>query len=307
MINDWSSDLPVFQSLDKVIDAHATQAMLVIQRDSIKFSFFRDGDKNASYPSYSIAKSITSALVGLAIADGKIESENDLVVHYVPEINHLQYADRLRLKELLNMTSGLKYKLTDDGRLYYGKDMTKVLAGLQTDTIPGSRQAYLNVNFYLLGLAVQRAYKKPLSELLSEKIWKPINACDEAKWTVDDKNKMERAFCCIGATAEDYAKFGRLYLNKGNWDGNQILSEEWVKKSLERSAEEGSSFNYNYGWHIGLKEYEDFYANGMLKQHIYVHPEKEVIIVLLNHREKAMKAERINWWFVFRQIVDQLP
>ena len=79
-----------------------------------------------------------------------------------------------------------------------------------------------------------------------------------------------------------------------------------VNQSIKRDTSQGSSYNYNYSWHIGLKEYNDYMAIGLYKQHIYVYPKKKIIIVLLNDRENKLKAERINWWFIFRQLVDQL-
>jgi len=110
----------------------------------------------------------------------------------------------------------------------------------------------------------------------------------------------------MGATALDYAKFGRLFLHGGVWNDKRIFSEQWYERSIRRDTTEGSSFNYNYCWHMGLKEYGDFMAIGLYKQHIYVNPTKELIIVLLNDREKPLKAERVNWWYIFRQISDLL-
>jgi CubicO group peptidase (beta-lactamase class C family) len=130
--------------------------------------------------------------------------------------------------------------------------------------------------------------------------------CDDAVWSTDTKNNLEKTYCCLGATALDYAKFGRLYLNQGVWNGKRIISERWYNKSISRDTTGGSSYNYNYCWHIGLKEYGDYMAIGLYKQHIYINPKKNLLIVLFNDREKPLKAERVNWWFVFRQIADQL-
>ena len=90
------------------------------------------------------------------------------------------------------------------------------------------------------------------------------------------------------------------------WGNNRIFSEEWYHKSIRRDTSEGSSFNYNYCWHIGLKEYGDFMAIGLYKQHIYINPQKNISMVLLNNKENKLLAERVNWWYVFRQIVDRL-
>ena len=129
--------------------------------------------------------------------------------------------------------------------------------------------------------------------------------CNPGIWSTDHSD-VEKSFCCLSATALDYAKFGKLYLNKGLWEGKQVFSPQWYNQSIKRDTAQGSSYNYNYSWHIGLKEYNDYMAIGLYKQHIYVYPKKKIIIVLLNDRENKLKAERINWWFIFRQLVDQL-
>lgn len=306
-VSDWSRDLPFFMNLDSFVELHQMRSFLLIQNDRIKFEYYRkDLNKESLHSSYSMAKSYTSALVGIAIEEKKIKSESDLVLDYIPELKGIEYADQLRIKHLLNHTTGIKYSLSLDAKIYYGKDILKSIKKLKFHQPPGSYQHYLNINTALLGVVLSRATGRPLSEYLEEKIWQPLGNCSDALWLRDKKNKQERAFCCLGATARDYAKFGRLFLNKGNWNGEQIVPKNWVEKSLARSTEDGSSFNYNYSWHIGLKEYGDFMAIGLYKQHIYIHPKKNIIIVALNDRQKPLKAERINWWFVFRQIADQL-
>jgi CubicO group peptidase (beta-lactamase class C family) len=306
-VNDWTFDIPFSVSIDELLSHHKVRSFAIIQNDTIKYRY--DGDSYYSeslHPSYSIAKSFTSALIGIAIEEGYIDSEQDLVKKYIPELSELEHSDKLTIEHLLNHTSGLEYKLTTDATIYYGRNSLNTLKRLKFDTIPGTKQHYLNINVHLLGLLLQRATKVSPSHYLEEKIWKPIGMCSEGQWSTDRVNQLEKTFCCLGATTLDYAKFGRLYLNEGVWNRTRIISEEWYNKSIERDTTNGSSFNYNYCWHIGLKEYGDFMANGLYKQHIYINPEKNLIIVSLNDAEKRLKAERANWWFVFRQIADQL-
>lgn len=306
-VNDWTRDLPFFNSLQDIVSDHSVRSFLLIQRDSILFEYYGLGtDKHSMNSSYSIAKAFTSALIGIAIDEGSIASENDLVLQYLPSLKGDAELKKLSIKHLLNQTSGIKYRLKTDAQIYYGSDMSKTIKYLEFDHNPGEYQHYLNINIQLLGYILQSATNKSPATYLEEKIWSSIGSCDDAIWAVDKTNEMEKTYCCMGATALDYAKFGRLYLNKGNWQGEQIVSQEWVQKSLARDSAEGSSHGYNYCWHIGLKEYGDFMANGMYKQHIYVHPDKEIIIVLLNDQENRLKENLVNWWYVFRQIVDQL-
>ena len=305
-VNEWGSGSPYFVSLDQLATNHSTRSLLVIKNDTLLYSYYGEGtDSDDLNASYSVAKSFTSALIGIAIQEGHIKSERDFVSDYLPELKEIEGSETLRIEHLLNMTSGIKYKLQTDAVLYYGGNVAKTLKQVEFTSAPGTYQEYLNVNIQMLGLIIHRATGKKPSEYLTEKIWKPINMCSNATWTVDKKGN-DLTYCCMGATALDYAKFGRLYLNEGNWDGNQIISSDWFKRSIARDTTEGSSFGYNYCWHIGEQAYGDYMADGMYKQHLYIHPEKNVVIVLMCNTENKLKAERVRWRNVFRQIVDQL-
>jgi CubicO group peptidase (beta-lactamase class C family) len=306
-IDDWTRDIPFFVSLNTFSQTHNIRSFLIIQNDTIKYEYYRPNiDQEDLHASYSIAKSFTSALIGIAIDENFIKSEQDLVVKYIPEIGHLPEAQELTIEHLLNHTSGIQYNLANDAIIYYGNNSLKALNKIEFECKPGTKQHYLNINVELLGLILARATGVSPSKYLESKIWQPLQMCSDGFWSTDKKNNLEKAYCCLGATALDYAKFGRLYLNEGVWNGDTIISKAWYDKSISRDTSQGSSFNYQYSWHIGLQEYGDFMAIGLYKQHIYINPQKNLLIVLFNDREKALKAERVNWWFVFRQIADQL-
>lgn len=306
-VTDWTTDLPVFLPLDSFLSGHKVRSLLVIQRDTIKFEYHRDEfSPEDLHPSYSIAKSMMSALIGIAIDEGYISGEQTLVTDILPELKMQPEAAKLTIAHLLNQTSGIRYSLEQDAVIYYGRDASKALSRIRFAAAPGQHQQYLNINYALLGLILQRATGVFPAQYLEDKIWKPIGMCQDAWWSVDEKTQAEKTFCCIGATARDFAKFGRLYLHGGQWEGKQVISQRWYAQTIRRDTTQGSAFHHNYGWHIGLKEYGDFMAIGLYKQHIYIHPEKQLIIVALNDREQSLKAERVNWWFIFRQIVDQL-
>lgn len=306
-IDDWVHDIPFFVSLDSFAPLHKVRSMLVIQNDTIKYEYHQDKtNKDALHSSYSIAKSFTAALIGIAIEEGYIKSEQDAVVQYIPEMAQIPHAHLLTIEHLLNHTSGIAYKLSTDATIYYGRNALKVIQKIKFENPPGYKQHYLNINVALLGIILSRATKMPVSKYLEDKIWQPIQMCSDGVWSIDKKNQLEKSFCCLGASIYDYAKFGKLFLDKGMWNGKRIISDDWYQKSISRDTTNGSSFNYNYCWHIGLKEYEDFMAIGLYKQHIYINPKKNLLIVVFNDSVKPLKAERTNWWFVFRQIADQL-
>lgn len=305
-VNDRTSGSPYFVTLNELSNSRPVRSFLVIRDDTLLYSFYGKKITDESYhPSYSIAKSYTSALIGIAIKEGHINSVHDRVVDHIPELKMLEGSDKLEVEHLLNMTSGFKLKLSTDAVIYYGNDILKALKQIEFSHTPGTYQEYININVQLLGLILHRSTGVKPSEYLSQKIWQPINACSDAIWTSDKKGE-DKTFCCMGATALDYAKFGRLYLKKGNWNGTQVVPEQWVETSLSRDTTNGSSHGYNYLWHIGLKPYGDFMADGMYKQNIYVHPEKNIIIVVMCERDNKVSAERVRWRNVFRQIADQL-
>lgn len=306
-INEETTGVHLFNTLDESIDKHNNTGFIIIKNDSIIYERYAKGyDINSYHPSFSVAKSFTSALLGIAIDEGFIRDEYELVTKYIPEIKHIPEAETLNLKHLLNHTSGLKVKLAVDANLYYGNDIWKGIKQIKFDSLPGTIQYYANINTQLLGIVIKRATRTSNYEYLQKKLWQPLGMEADGLWSVDKKNNLTKSYCCLSATARDYAKLGRLYLNEGNWNGNQIVSENWIRKSVARDTTGGSSYNYGYSWQIGRKEYGDYQAAGLNEQYIYVYPKKDLVIVALNDREKKLKYKLLNWVDVFRQIGDQL-
>ena len=119
----------------------------------------------------------------------------------------------------------------------------------------------------------------------------------DASWSIDkNKNGLEKTFCCINARAIDFAKIGRLYLNKGNWQGKQIVSKKWVSESTKTDTTNGSVWFYKYQWWIPT-ETGDFMAEGILGQFVYVNPSKNLIIVRLGKKEGD-----VDWWNTFTSL-----
>ena len=114
---------------------------------------------------------------------------------------------------------------------------------------------------------------------------------------VDEDTKFEKVFCCLSARAKDFAKFGRLYLHKGNWNGKQIVSEDWIKQSTQVDTIEGSVWNYQYMLWIVSKERNDCMAVGHLGQFVYVYPDKNIVIVRFG--ENDGEFARKDWTELF--------
>ena len=290
-------------SLDDFLPDSKTVAFLVIRNDSILYqNYFHKYDENSVVASFSMAKSFVSALIGCAIADGKITSVEDSMTHYMTELRGKGLGS-IRIRHLLQMTSGLHSvegyanPFSDVARMYYGKNIRKFITRSRKEDPPGMAFEYISANSQILGMIVERATGQSLAAYLEQKIWMHTGMEHPATWSLDSKNSgMEKAFCCINSTARDFARFGRLYLNKGNWNGKQLIPESWVQSSTRIEAKEGSSRNYQYQWWIPSSK-GDFCARGILGQYIYVNPASGHIIVRLGKSEG-----NINWIRIFREI-----
>ncbi len=283
---------------EKYLEDNKTVAFLVIQNDTIQYEKYWDKYNDASIvPSFSMAKAITSILIGCAIDDKLIQSVNEPITNYIPELKDNGF-EKVTIEHLLQMTSGLDFNESysnpfgDAATFYYGTNLRKAIDKMKLKTEPGKQFEYVSGNTQLLGLVLERALKdRTITSYFEERIWKPLEMEFDASWSLDrKKNGLEKTFCCINARARDYAKIGRLYLNKGKWNGKQIVSENWVTQSTKIDTTNGSVWYYQYQWWLPTQT-GDFMAQGILGQYIYVHPEKNLIIVRL-----GKKTGKADWW-----------
>lgn len=285
-----------------------TVAFLIIRNDSLLYErYFEEYDTSSIVASFSMSKSFVSALVGIAIGEGKIKNENDPVVNYIPELKNKYNWNNVTIHHLLQMASGVKFSegysspFSGAAAFYYGRTLRRSLVRLKTEKGPMEGFDYKSVNTELLGLIVERATGQTLTAYLDAKIWKPLQMEYDASWSVDKKKDgLEKAFCCINARARDFAKFGRLYLEDGSWEGKQVVPSEWVRKSVAANNEKGGAEFYNRQWWIGPKE-GDFAAIGHLGQYIYVLPSKNLIIVRL-----GTSRAKEEWIDIIRQVAKQM-
>lgn len=293
-------------SLEAMLSAEKTVAFLIIQRDSILYEqYFHRYDHASIVPSFSMAKSFTSALLGIAIEEGYIDSVGESIRKYIPELPEIPYQD-ISLEDLLDMRSGLEFKeqyfnpFGHVAKSYYGRNLRKFSSRLKAKDISGEKFEYISVNTQLLGWAIENASGKKLPNYLEEKIWKPLGMEFDASWSIDSrKHQMAKAFCCLNARARDFAKFGRLYLQKGKWEGKQIIPQAWVERSLD--FDPTSYYSYQWWKRPNKSAPNNFYAQGFLGQFIYVDPDKDLIIVRL-----GKKSGEIYWPRFFQKIAQQL-
>ncbi len=275
------------QALSEINDTLGTDAFLVIKNDSIWYEKYFDGfGKNSQTNSFSMAKSITSALLGKAIDDGFIKSLEQPVADFYP-----QYANTgLTVGDLSSMASGLDWDESYSNpfgmtaRAYYDSDLAETILNLKVVETPGKEYKYLSGNTQLLAMVVQKATKKQLSEYLYESFWQPMGAENPAIWQVDDaEHRLVKAYCCLGSNARDFARFGKLYKDFGKWNGQQILDSAFVAKSITPRFAESPEYGYGF-WLSDFMGKEIFAMRGILGQYVIVIPEDNLIIVRLGHQ-----------------------
>jgi len=292
--------------LRKALEQYRTVAFLVVQNDSIRYEEYWDNyDASSLSNSFSMAKSIISILIGIAHDEGKIKSLDQTACEYLPDFCSPENKV-VTIRQLLMMSSGLNY---DEGyssltspvtRSYYDTDLRKQMMELRVVTKPGVSFNYMSANTQLLGFILEKATGKSISEYASEKLWQPIGAEHDAKWSLDHKDGTEKAYCCFYSNARDFARIGKLFLNKGMWNGKQVISEAYVNAAISPAPiSDGDSPNTIYGYQWWLTDYMGtpvFYARGILGQYIFVLPSKQLTFVRLGHErgEKDANGELLD-------------
>lgn len=293
---------------EKFLEDNHTLAFLVIRNDSIIYeNYFRGRNKESIVPSFSVAKSFSSALIGCALQDGLISSVDEPITNYIPELKKNGF-EKVKIKHVLQMTTGIRFTegyfnpFSDVAELYYGRKLEKQMLKLKLEKEPGTEFAYKSGNSQLLGLILHRALKgKSITQYLQEKIWTPAGMESDASWSIDRKNGLEKTFCCLNATARDFAKIGSVYLNQGWFNGQQIISKEWVQQTLRPNNTEGSVDYYNHQWWFPCQDQKCYLAQGILGQYVFVYPAKKIVIVRL-----SKKDNKVSWTRFFQGLINKL-
>lgn len=306
-----------YYPVEKFIEDTKTSALLVIKDDVIKYEkYYLGGDENTLFSSNSMGKSFVSALMGIAVSEGYVKSIDDPIGKYIPEFKGTEM-ENIPIKACLQMASGIRFDEDADMsgfsmKTLIGIPAMKVISkyGMQED--PYTYRRYLSINTEILGQVIKNATGRGLAEYMEEKLWSKLGADHDAYWTLSDDTEL--AMGGLSVSLRDYARFARLYLNDGNWEGEQILTEKWVKDSLDVSAEYSrpganndpyNEIGYGYQWWVPEGTQNEFMAIGVYGQWIYVNPSKQVIIVKTsadpNFTSKNYEPKHVEF---FRAIAD---
>ncbi len=278
-----------------VLEDFGTIAFLVLKNDSVLYEEYWDAYNADSYSaSFSVAKSIVSLLIGIAVDEGKIKSIDQKVNDYIPEYNEGLNA-KLTIRHLLTMSAGFDWKESYNdpfsltAKSYFGGGLIDIIKNLKVIEEPGVYFNYQSCNTLVLAYILEKSTGQKLSNYASEKLWKPLGAEHSALWSLDEKAGFEKAFCCFNSNARDFSRIGLLALHNGKLNGRQIVSENYIKESVSAAPLTDYNFipvaSYGYSWWRAKTMGADFfYARGILGQFIIVLPVQNMVIVRLGKK-----------------------
>lgn len=280
-------------ALTRTNEQLGTVAFLIIKNDSLWYEdYAEDYGPESTTNSFSMAKSITSALLGKAIQDGYIKSLDQPIGEFYPKFKDA----KTTVGDLASMASGLDWEesykspFSVTARAYYDDDLAETILNQNVTETPGQSFKYLSGNTQLLGMIIQKATGQPLAQYLEKSFWKPLGMEQNALWQMDDQtNKLVKTYCCIASNARDFARFGKLYKNNGRWNGEQILPSGYVAQSIVPRFEAHPEYGYGF-WLSDHKDKQIFVMRGILGQYVITIPEDDLIIVRLGHQRGNFAA-----------------
>ncbi len=300
-------------SLQELLERTGSTAFFVIRDDELWVErYFNGYGRESVITSFSVAKSVLSALVGVAIADGHVGSVEDSLTAYLPELAQRDpRLAQIRLRHLLTMSSGLAFRpmrgkiplRADPPRIYYTPDLRTLALGARVAEAPGQSFVYNSLNAVLIGMVLEEATGRPVAKYLGEKIWQPLGMEAAGSWSLDSRRhglaKMESG---INARAIDFLKLGRLYLRRGDWDGTRVLPEAWAVESTRRDTKSDPSEVYQYFWWLSTDgEGNDHpLAEGNLGQFLFIAPEADLVIARFGY-SYGLNSE--SWKRVFERLL----
>ncbi len=314
------------KSLDQFLDESGTTGLLVLKNGVMRHEQYRNGgSREALFTSWSVAKSFVATVIAMAHKEGLIDSLDDKAEKYAPQYAGSHFGSS-SLKSLLAMSSGIDFNedyVSDDSdvRPFFfnsfilGKDPDQLLLPFTRSREAFSDFHYISPNSHVLSAVLRGVYKKPIAEIMSEKIWQPLGMEADATWLQhrDDDQGVALGYCCLNARLRDYARFGEFYLNavKGQGLGASLLSPVWLKSLAipATPAHKPGGENYTgrgYSYHFWLPEREGvFFASGVYGQFIWIDPERNLVIVktsadndfLTRYSESAAAFEAISQVF----------
>ena len=279
-------------TFDDFLKQTSTNAFIIIRDGKITYESYLNGKTQSTIlPSYSVAKTMTSLLIGQLISEGKLK-ESDSFVSILPEFKAGTSFDKVTIKDLLDMNSGVgvsdNYPSGPSGwgvaiaQMYASTDVNWWLQqNRKMREEPGTFPEYRSVNTQMLGMVIQKVTGRSLSDEFTERVWQRVGADYDATWNVDHKGGHEKAFCCFNATARDYARIGvALISDQSAKNKYAITNPAWLTRLSTPAVK------LDYGWGYGAQMWHPYpginLMLGLHGQYIYQDKANKTVIVKLS-------------------------
>lgn len=288
-------------SWDKFLKETNTNAFIVLRDGAITHEWYREGfDESTQFPSYSVAKTMTSIMIGQLVSQGKI-SEDDFFVDYFPEFKNGSEFDKVTIRSLLDMQGGVgvsdNYPTGPSGwgvaiaQMYATTDLHWFLGNNRKMAFsPGADAEYRSVDTQMLGMVIKKVTGMKVSDYFSENVWQPVGAQYEATWNVDKVGGTEKTFCCFNASARDYARVGLALLNNGQSGGKTIIDSAWLTRMTTPVV------TLDHDWGYSAQVWHPFpeisMALGLHGQFIFVDPQTKTVIVKVSDNPTGSDNEK---------------
>lgn len=312
-------------SLDDYLARNPTTGLLIAHGDTLLAERYQYGRTDRHrFASWSMAKTVTAMLIGIAIAEGRIGSVDDPAATYVPGLAGTEYGTT-SIRHLLQMSSGVRFVENYSGR----DDVSKLFADTLGQRSPGGVDAvtpyndrtrpagtkfsYASVETQVLGLVLRAAVGRPVADYLHEKIWEPIGAEADATWLLD-KAGQEATYCCLNAVLRDYARLGMLLANDGQWRGREVIPAAWVREATTPAAgqrhlhPEVATRFYGYGYQTWILpgDRRQFAFLGIRGQMILVDVPSRLVLVHTAVRKLPSDPAGAETVWLFKSLVHTL-
>lgn len=292
-------------TLDEYMARHHIKGVMVLQDGRIRLQEYADGfGPDTHWTSFSVAKSVTSTLLGIALKQGDIDSLDDRLVRYIPQLAGSAYAD-VTVRQLLTMTSGVRWNEdyddpnSDVAQMYAAPcqgnapHILPYLKKLPRQWPAGSHFNYNTAETDLLGLLVQRATGQSLAAYLSQTIWKPYGMAADAYWLKDECSGLDTGGSGLAVTLPDYARFGQFMLQGGRIDGQPVIADAWLANATTLQQEiRDSERGYGYLWWID--DDGSYAAIGIFGQLVYIDPSRNLVIAQIAAWPKATSEALVD-------------
>ena len=275
------------ETMPSFLERTDTTAFIVLHGDNLVHeAYFNGSNREATQTSFSVAKSFTATLVGIALDEGFISSLDDPLTDYLPELSERdpRFGD-IKLRHMITMSSGLGFRegstpWDDPANTYYGTDLrSAALTTTEIETAPGEEFHYNDWNLILMGVVLERTTGMSLSTFMETRLWQPMGAEADGTWSLDSETSgYEKVFVGINGRAIDFAKLGWLYMNDGRNGSHQVIPDGFVDEATRVDTTTDPAPHYQYYWWID-EDRNSYYAQGDHCQYIYVDPAADLVLV----------------------------